>query len=66
MKQKETLVKAIGLAFLVASIVTNYLDLDFSGILTAVAAPLCIIGVYLSLRPKKEANGESVGGVFTA
>jgi flagellar biosynthesis component FlhA len=56
MKSLKVVVSVLAIALLIVSTIAYFLNLPFYGYILDVAVPLCIIAVYLSLKPKKNAK----------
>lgn len=56
MKSLKVVVSVLAIALLMVSTIAYFLNLPVSGYILWFAVPLCIIAVYLSLKPKKNAK----------
>jgi len=56
MKSLKVVVSVLAIALLMVSTIAYFLNLPLSGYILWFAVPLCIIAVYLSLKPKKNAK----------
>lgn len=56
MKSLKVVVSVLAIALLIGSTIAYFLNLPLSGYILWFAVPVCIIAVYLSLKPKKNAK----------